>query len=265
MQYIVDYDSKITSQTELLYQQPTEFQSFSDDERRRIVLRFRDQVHRSPLIYVQNYSDKLQSFFEKWIEDWTQKERECRGKITTQLLSLGQLITSTRQALDAPANVTPDPKFPELRLKGPRFPTWPPQDLSPDDLSKSCDFVSLSSTAIPVLEADDRHIGPFDFLYDWLVRSGSRTLTLIVGLVGFGVFGAMFSSYIRGGRASQDVFRDFVRGVASVILTYVLIIGGLTVVTKEASPNPYALFAACFIASVFSKRIFQVAKDNLKI
>jgi hypothetical protein len=101
----------------------------------------------------------------------------------------------------------------------------------------------------------------------WLLLTESRDLALIVGLLGFGFFGALATSFIRQTRSSAS-FADtalivpaLVRGVAAAILIFLAVVGGLAVFTRsDPEPNAYAVFLACFIAAVFSEDVWEWAQ-----
>jgi hypothetical protein len=101
----------------------------------------------------------------------------------------------------------------------------------------------------------------------WLLLTESRDLALIVGLLGFGFFGALATSFIRQARSTTP-FADtalivpaLVRGVAAAILIFLAVVGGLAVFTRsDPEPNAYAVFLACFIAAVFSEDVWEWAQ-----
>jgi hypothetical protein len=123
----------------------------------------------------------------------------------------------------------------------------------------------------------------------WLLWTESRDLALIVGLLGFGFFGALASSFIRraqaparSGRVESEgdtaemtsssgrgreslanldlIVPALIRGVAAAVLIFLAVAGGIAVFTRaDPEPNPYAVFLACFIASVFSEDVWEWA------
>jgi hypothetical protein len=101
----------------------------------------------------------------------------------------------------------------------------------------------------------------------WLLSTESRDLALIVGLLGFGFFGALASSFIRRAQAnellaaSDLIVPALIRGVAAAVLIFLAVVGGIAVFTRsDPEPNPYAVFLACFIASVFSEDVWEWAR-----
>jgi len=130
-------------------------------------------------------------------------------------------------------------------------------------MSHDCDFdTALSNADSPPRPAVDTSLGVFAPLFGWLLRTESRDLTLIVGLLGFGLFGAISSSFIR--QESESTTRNiFVRGIWAAILVYLAVVGGLAVFAQgSAVPNPYAIYFTCFVAAVFSEDVWSWAKSR---
>ena len=101
----------------------------------------------------------------------------------------------------------------------------------------------------------------------WLLLTESRALALIVGLLGFGFFGALAASFIRDARAGRTlgsadiVVPAMIRGVAAAVLIFLATFGGVAVFSRaEPEPNAYAVFFACFIAAVFSEDVWAWAQ-----
>jgi hypothetical protein len=96
-------------------------------------------------------------------------------------------------------------------------------------------------------------------------------LGLIIGLLGFGFFGALAASFIREFAATPGndlpaigfVLPALVRGVGAAILVFLLAKGGTAILTRgDASPNAYAIFVACFVAAVFSEDVWSWARTR---
>ena len=66
----------------------------------------------------------------------------------------------------------------------------------------------------------------FGMATGWLLRTESRDLALIVGLLGFGFFGALASSFIRRAQTKEALLDTalivpaLIRGVAAAILDF---------------------------------------------
>jgi hypothetical protein len=121
-------------------------------------------------------------------------------------------------------------------------------------------------------------------LYGWLAQSSNATV-LIVGLIGFGLFGAAIRTMGKpnenlvavsgtegaagvGGRptASQEfaltsnTAKILVQGLGAAFTVF-LSQAGTLVFTTGGKPNPYGLLLACFVGAVFAEEIWvQMAK-----
>ncbi|WP_397534915.1 hypothetical protein [Roseateles sp.] len=113
--------------------------------------------------------------------------------------------------------------------------------------------------------------GPFGLIATWLLRTRSMALTLITGMLGFGLLGAAISTVVRSDlkRAEQppieEVGRIVVRGLSAALVVFLAVKGGLAVFTAgEASPNAYVLFFTCLVGAVFSEDVWQWARERLR-
>jgi hypothetical protein len=112
-------------------------------------------------------------------------------------------------------------------------------------------------------------LGPFGAAAAWLLRTESTELALIIGLLGFGFFGALAASFVREFSQTPGhvlpsvgfIIPALIRGVGAAILVFLLAKGGTAIFTRgDASPNAYAIFFACFIAAVFSEDVWSWAR-----
>ena len=102
----------------------------------------------------------------------------------------------------------------------------------------------------------------------WLLRTEKRDLALIVGLVGFGLFGALKeSSYIKQVHSNAALTDSvilvpaLIRGVSAAIVIFLATLGGVAAITTNgSSPNPYLIFFTCFVAAVFSEDVWKWAQ-----
>lgn len=114
--------------------------------------------------------------------------------------------------------------------------------------------------------------GPFGLIATWLLRTRSMALTLITGMLGFGLLGAAISTVVRSDlqqrseRAALDeVGRIVVRGLSAALVVFLAVKGGLAVFTAgEASPNAYVLFFTCLVGAVFSEDVWLWARQRLR-
>ncbi len=109
-------------------------------------------------------------------------------------------------------------------------------------------------------------LGIMGYLSGWLLRTESMPLALITGLVGFGLFGALVSTFVRAatGHVLQwDIFGVVCRGVSAAIVVFLAAYGGIAVVSQASGdPNPYVVFVTCLVGSVFGEDVWQWARDR---
>jgi len=121
-------------------------------------------------------------------------------------------------------------------------------------------------------------LGPLRFVAAWLLNAASTPLTLIVGLIGFGLLGAMISTFVKervqltAGLVTapvsdvivSDLAGVLLRGLSAAVVVFLAVQGGLAVLSGSGGdPNPYVLLLACFVAAVFSERVWQSAYGYL--
>lgn len=138
------------------------------------------------------------------------------------------------------------------------------------DASRAC--VARDFGSVPEPPPLGASLGPLQFIAGWLLDAGSLPLALIVGMMGFGLFGAVISTFVRERRdavASPDVVVSdlagvVLRGLSAAIVVFLAVQGGLAVLSGAGSdPNPYVLLLACFVAAVFSERVWSSAQQYL--
>lgn len=138
-----------------------------------------------------------------------------------------------------------------------------------DDLYlSSADF----PMAIPTVPSPGDDLGIFKDIAQWLIKPLSMALVLIVGMLGFGLFGAVISTFVKEAKEPVDkdgvIIRDItgviVRGVSAAVVIFLAVKGGLAIFSSgEGEPNPYALFFTCLIGAVYSEKIWEWAKEKL--
>ena len=139
----------------------------------------------------------------------------------------------------------------------------------PAQMLSSCTGYTASRTpdvaALPSL-------GPFSFA-TWLIQLSSMSLTLVAGMLGFGLLGAAISSIVRdrkGRAANEPLVKDLsgllIRGMSATVVVYLAVKGGLAIFTGTSAPEPnaYVLLLTCFVASVFSDDVWKAAKQWLR-
>jgi len=139
-----------------------------------------------------------------------------------------------------------------------------------DEPRKTCTDITLT-TEVPERPAlGSSYLGPFGVVASWLLKTESLPLALITGLLGFGLLGAACSTFIREQRTKRDVLivQDLtgviVRGVSAAIVVFLAVEGGLAIFAAGSSePNPYVLLLTCFVAAVFSEKIWEWAQERV--
>jgi hypothetical protein len=100
----------------------------------------------------------------------------------------------------------------------------------------------------------------------WLLRTESMPLALITGLIGFGLFGALVSTFVRlpaGQVVQSDILAIVWRGVSAAIVVFLAAYGGIAVVSQNSGdPNPYIVFVTCLVGAVFGDDVWLWAKDK---
>ncbi|MBH5396323.1 hypothetical protein HZZ13_00615 [Bradyrhizobium sp. CNPSo 4010] len=194
--------------------------------------------------------DDLIRFFQKWVSDWGLSAKKCRDAISTELSLFTDFTDKIKIAASAPQG-------------NGDFPPWP-NPLMGVGMTSACDFnTALSNSDVPKRKATDETLGPIGQISDWLLRTESRDIALMTGLLGFGLFGALSASFIRPSQAKdRATIIIFVRGMAAAILVYLVVVGGLAVFTRDATPNPYAVYFACLVAAVFSDDVWKWARQR---
>lgn len=113
----------------------------------------------------------------------------------------------------------------------------------------------------PTHVGDDGQPSWFMSLSDQLLDAKSPALMVIAGMVGFGLFGAATSSFIRNPSRDdpdtplvENLFSVILRGASAAIVVFLATYGGLGVVSAESvRPDPYVVLFVCFCAAVFSE------------
>jgi hypothetical protein len=130
------------------------------------------------------------------------------------------------------------------------------------------------SIQMPWVPTPGDELGIFKGIAQWLIKPFSMALVLIVGMLGFGLFGAVISTFVKEGKTLPDdkkegvIINDItgviIRGVSAAIVIFLGVKGGLAIFSSgEGDPNPYALFFTCLVGAVYSERIWEWAKEKL--
>lgn len=112
--------------------------------------------------------------------------------------------------------------------------------------------------------------GPFGLVARWLMRTKSFALTLITGMLGFGLLGSAISTFVRTGedRIQQSAFTGeiasmVIRGLSAAVVVFLSVKGGLAIFsTGDSEPNAYVLFFTCLVGAVFSEDVWRWARGK---
>jgi hypothetical protein len=145
----------------------------------------------------------------------------------------------------------------------------PPRILSEDFKYVVFELPEFRSTPAPPKAGSQW--GVFGMASGWLLKTRSFSLILITGMLGFGLFGSVTSSFIRqqtshtrGDPLVPDLPFAVVRGLSAAVVVFLAVEGGIAIFTAaEPQPNPYVLFFTCLVGAVFSETVWNWAKKKL--
>ncbi|OJW84959.1 MAG: hypothetical protein BGO69_10470 [Bacteroidetes bacterium 46-16] len=128
-----------------------------------------------------------------------------------------------------------------------------------------------SIKAIPDYDKNGYEWGWLGQISSWLIKPNSYDLILIVGMVGFGLFGAVISIFINKMQFDpnlstfENTVNILIRGFAAAIVIFLATKGGIAILnTGSNKPNPYVLFTTCLVGAVFSQPVWDWAKDFIE-
>ncbi|MEW9921620.1 hypothetical protein AB2B41_18580 [Marimonas sp. MJW-29] len=129
----------------------------------------------------------------------------------------------------------------------------------------TCESPSTTRYTPPNRREYGSFLGVVGLAASWLLSTESMEVTLITGLIGFGLLGALVAQFVKsGGRQEFDMARIATvvfSGFCAAIVVYVGAYGGLAIASTDGSdPNPYVVFGACLVGAVFSAEIWERAK-----
>ena len=242
----------------------------------------RTYYHRLQRWYLEAQMELQREYDESWIT-----LRRLHRRQEAWSTALAGYLTGT----------TPDPaQFHQLRREAVRLRTE--------------DWLLAENPPAPLHRLPERGagLGPFQYVSGWLLKTDSMPLTLIVGMVGFGLLGAAASTFVREqtrrerrearrlkrlekalrkrgvrdphlsdemrkpGDKGQPIHTMqplvlnlpsvVIRGGSAAIVVFLGLMGGLSVLTQEADPNPYALLFTCLAGAVFSEKVWSWAEKR---
>jgi hypothetical protein len=111
--------------------------------------------------------------------------------------------------------------------------------------------------------------GPFGLVARWLLQTKSFALTLITGMLGFGLLGSAIATFVRAGtERSQtslmaEVTSVLVRGLSAAVVVFLAVKGGLAIFSAgDNDPNAYVVFLTCLVGAVFSEDVWNWAHSK---
>ena len=191
-----------------LKEQIKAFDSWAAEKQNRLTQQFEIENRGHPgVVQTEKHMVAIVDFFtNKWMTEWVATARRCHSAIRSDYSKFVSFIASTKSV---------------LATNGDDFPAWPIASLG-DALPVTCDFsASLSKLSRPDRGSAD--YGPIGIAAKWLLQTESRDLALIIGMIGFGLFGALSAAFIRGDSAQQQDAINyqkaiFIRGVSAAVV-----------------------------------------------
>jgi hypothetical protein len=249
-QYMQSVKGQATHYVTMLAELPNNFGPRVEDETKFILQKFeRENRNHFGVYQTEAHVDDLIQYFQSWRNSWFSAATRCRDALNSERFLLEQFVVKANQENKKPVGQSD-------------FPKWP-DSIHVTTIADGCNFDnilgSLSNSDLPPRKPDPRwgSIGP---MVQWLLNTESRDVALLTGLLGFGLFGAVSAPFIRQRAAASGTV--FIRGIAAAILIYMVVVGGLAVVTRESIPNPLAVYFACLIAAVYSDDVWKWAREH---
>jgi hypothetical protein len=133
---------------------------------------------------------------------------------------------------------------------------------------------------IPTYIKNGSEWGIFGFLANYLIKTQSLELVLLMGMFGFGLLGASLLSFrrikINGDFMSvlktEPLIQNFgyvlARGLGAALVIYLATKGGLAIFSPGATTtdtNGYILLLTCFVGAVYSDKVWSSVRKSLKL
>lgn len=194
------------------------------------------------------------------LQDWLTDQRDRIYAQLNRCLAAGREVIAASLMSEAKSTETASRTFSRA-----------PADISTAE--SYCD-IPVFGTGTDAPGRTNRVEGLTSFIRDWtrwLIGPESMPLIIIVGLVGFSFLGAGLSRVIRLGVGRQlenlslsDLLLVILSGASAALLIFLASYGGLVVLgASDSDPNPYVVFALCFVAAIFSEDVWAWARTNV--
>ncbi|MBH5389510.1 hypothetical protein [Bradyrhizobium diversitatis] len=213
------------------------------------------------------YSEKLQAWYRNQVGAIGGRIGDCKGRVEN-FDSVIINLSSTLERLTSPTLFT--------RVLGGDLIKQIVEPLEqPLRQIATCNTSELPEDAPDLVPAENW--GPFGTTARWLLSTGSLDLTLIAGMLGFGLLGATISTAVRKGAlldyqdqtVASDLAGVIIRGFSAAIVVFLAAMGGLAIFSasggsQPTDPNPYVLFLTCFVAAVYSEDLWLGARRRFR-
>jgi hypothetical protein len=260
--YVTSLLEKMNGYALKVRQEPTIFQEKADSRLNAVLQHFEIQNYgRTGLKQAEKHANQLIEDYRKWVTALSKAFTGCRDAYLHDQGQVDVYLKRVEKAID------------EQKLKVETSKEGGSEDTprSNDPLLTSlsdgkCNFdAEFLNPPLPLRGDFDEGLGPVNLVAGWLLTTESRDIALIVGLLGFGLFGAIAAQFISPAASrSTKAGVVFVRGMAASVVVFLAIAGGLAVFTKDAIPNPFAVYFACLVAAVFSEDVWIWARGRQK-
>ncbi|MDB5210747.1 MAG: hypothetical protein JWQ30_1574 [Sediminibacterium sp.] len=124
---------------------------------------------------------------------------------------------------------------------------------------------------LPSFNKNGSDWGFFGYIAKYLIQTESSELVLLIGMFGFGLLGASILSFRKSTESSNTLdslqneplihnfFNVLARGFGAALIVYLATKGGLAIFSlgSTSDPNGYILLLTCFIAAVYSERVWN--------
>ncbi len=210
----------------------------------------------------QNYYQTLILYYQN---DVTLRSRNLAA-VRENLESAAADLESQLQGATAEIN-----SLAEKAAKGQSFYIPSYGSLMPSGISErlfSTSWIEPDQSYIPPPDRSGSDYAWLGVMANWLSSPRNMDLVLIIGMIGFGLFGASISSFIakssgmnKSTSISEDIIQVLISGFSAAIVVFLATKGGIAIINQGTNkPNPYVLFFSCLAGAVFSDRIWEWAK-----
>lgn len=215
----------------------------------------------------------LASSFDLWLAEYVKRVHACRSGLG----NASQQAKARRDAIAVQVTLASqsrpqDVKIDEVVRSLTRAPTAEAGLADRSGVPRGCsELLPDKEDYLSPRRGPAEALGIFGYAAGWLLSTESVELALIVGLLGFGFFGAISTSFIREFASTAGntlppsgwIVPALIRGIAAAMLVFLVVVGGIAVFAQsnpQPKPNAYAVFLACFIAAVFSEDVWEWAR-----